>query len=994
MVKHAVDNGMPALALTDHGVMYGAFEFHRECVAQGIKPLIGVELYVSTRTRHLKEAGIDGNHHLVAIAKNETGYRNLMKLVSLAQIEGFYHKPRVDKELLAQYHEGLIISSACMGGELAQTIMKGGSIEDAIDVAAWYREVFGDDFYLEIQGHEAEGQDELNKVVKRVAERTGIKLVATNDSHYTKKADARAHDILVCIQTGTNVNDPRRMRYEPQNFYLKTAQEMMAKFEKFAPEAVYNTMEIADKCNLTIETGRAPMPEIGLLPGKNADETVWELANLGLGKRLPHFTQEHQERLDYELGVIKQMGFSQYFLIVAHITHNARENRIQFGPRGSAAGSLVAYTLGITDLDPIEYELTFERFLNPERVSMPDIDMDFQDDRRGEVIQNLVDTFGQESVAFITTFGTLGAKNAVKDTGRALSFPMGEVARIADMIPKLPLGITIDKAMNGWPEKDYAGNPELREEYEQNPMAKVLLDTAKQIEGINRNESVHAAGIMISDGPLTNYTPLRRIKMKDGKESVATQYPHASLEEIGLLKMDILGLINLTIIARAVKLIEEKRGEVVDVWNIPLNPGDERADKTYAMLGRGETVGVFQLESPGMRMYITELKPTSVKELAAMVALYRPGPMAHIPKYIKGKYDPSTISYHHPSLEPVLRSTYGVLVYQDQVLRVAQSVAGMSLGQADLLRRAIGKKKQKEMEAQKEIFTQGAVNKGIPLETAVAIFDDIEPHCNYSFNGAHAACYAMVAYQTAYLKANYPAEYMAAFLSAYSEKDNTDKVILGIQECANLGVAVLPPDVNHSDVDFSADGGAVRFGLGGIKSLGIAPMQAILEARRTGLFTSLDDLCARGSEAGLRSVAALHTLLRAGALNGLTGIDRSNLQMSTHTIEKAWKKREGKEVDEEMEEIASESEEVRNVYAYKGNGVHIELARATGEKQCVSLSSMLSEFHGEGDAMVYIHAPWEDGKTTTIQTQFRMHLNQPALSMLRQCPGVEKVWVQ
>jgi DNA polymerase-3 subunit alpha len=872
MVKYAVEMEMPAIALTDHGMMYGSFEFYKAARAAGVKPLVGVELYCATRGRRDRDPKRDGNHHLVALAKNLTGYQNLLKLVTAASLEGFYYKPRVDKELLAEHHEGLVICSACLGGELAQAIMKDG-YEKARDVAAWYREVFGDDFYLEVQGHHTTGQWDVNEQVKRLSRSMGIKMVATNDSHYLRAEDAEAHDVLICIQTGTTVEDPKRMRYEPREFYLKSYDEMMGEFESFAPDAIENTLEVADKCNLEIEMGRVPMPAVDLPGGKTPLSHMTDLCWEGLERRLPQHADVHKERLAYELDIIEKTGFAQYFLIVMDISNHARSSGIFFGVRGSAAGSLASYCLGITDLDPVEYNLTFERFLNPERVTMPDIDMDFEDTRRAEVIEHVTKKYGQENVAYITTFGTLGAKAAIRDAGRALAMPLPDVDRLARMIPALPLGISIDRTMHGWPEKDYPGNPELLQEYQNNELARKLLDTARRLEGMSRNASVHAAGIMIADRPLVNYTPLE----KRG-ELIVTQYPHSSLESIGLLKMDFLGLSNLSILARAVKLIQETRRETVDVWKIPL-ADDPRTDKAYEMLGRGETTGVFQLESAGMRKYIVDLKPGSVQELAAMVALYRPGPLAHIPRYIHSKFDASKISYTHPLLEPILKDTYGVIVYQDQVLKIVQAIAGFSLGQADLLRRAMGKKSQKEMDKQRENFLKGAKERGISEKIATQIFAEIEPFAGYAFNGAHAACYAMVAYQTAYLKANYPAEYLAALMGAYI--DNTEKVVNTIEECGRLGVAVLPPDINESTADFTVHGEKViRFGLLAIKNVGKAPIEAILSAReRGGRFVSLDDFCTRVFAEGLTSKSVVEMLIKAGTFASIHPNRRALLEV-------------------------------------------------------------------------------------------------------------------
>ena len=864
MVAYAVEMEMPAIALTDHGMMYGAMEFYLKCKAAGIKPLVGVELYIATRGRTQRDPKKDGSQHLVALAKNFTGYQNLLKLTTKASLEGFYYKPRVDKELLAEHSEGLIICSACLGAEIPQALMK-KSYEEAKSAAAWYREVFGEDFYLEIQDHGIEAQASVNKELLRMSREMGIKLVATNDAHYLKADDAEAHDVLVCIQTGTTVEDPKRMKYEPRNFYLKSHQEMLDVFEKFAPEALENTLEIAEKCNLEIEMGRVPMPAVDLPQGRTAHGHMTELCREGLERRIKSVSQVHRDRLDYELDIIEQTGFSQYFLIVMDISNYSRNEGIFFGVRGSAAGSLASYCLGITDLDPIEYNLTFERFLNPERVTMPDIDMDFEDARRADVIKHVTEKYGTEQVAYITTFGTLGAKAALRDAGRALALPMSEVDKIAKMVPALPVGITIKKAMYGDPDKGYSGNPDMLSEYQNNPLAHKLITTAQKLEGISRHASTHAAGIMIADKPLVHYTPLA--KTADG--SLVTQYPHSSLEAIGLLKMDFLGLSNLTILANAVRLIKQTRNQDINVWDIPL-ADDPRADAAYEMVGRGETTGIFQLESQGMRKYVVDLKPNSVKELAAMVALYRPGPMAHIPRFIRGKFDRDSVSYTHPTLEPILAETYGVIVYQDQVLKIVQAVAGFSLGQADLLRRAMGKKKASEMEKQKVNFINGATEKGIKPKVAEAIFDEIEPFSGYAFNGAHAACYAMVAYQTAYLKANYPAEYLAALMGAYI--DNTEKVVATLEECGRLGVKVLPPDINASSFDFTVHGtdentltGAVQFGLLAIKNVGKAPIETILAAReKGGRFVSLEDFCVRVFAEGLTSKSVIEMLIKAG----------------------------------------------------------------------------------------------------------------------------------
>lgn len=850
LVNRALELGMPALAITDHGVMSGAIEFYQACLDAGIKPIIGCEVYVAPRKRTDRDPRQDSSaFHLLLLAKNLTGYKNLIRLSTIASLEGFYYKPRVDHEVLQQYSEGLIATSGCLSSEVCVALIN-RDYEKALRIAGFYRDLFGrENYFIELQDHGLSEQKAIREGLIRLSRDLGVPLICTNDVHYLTAEDARAHDVLLCVQTGKTIHDEDRLRYGSNEFYLKSAEQMAELFPDH-PEALENTLRIAEMVDLRLEFGRVHLPEPDLPPGYTAISYLEHLAREGMKQRYSPITPEVEQRLAYELDVIDKTGFAPYFLIVRDFAQFARNRGIFFGVRGSAAGSLVSYCIGITDIDPIYYGLTFERFLNPERVQMPDIDMDFEDTRRDEVIQYVTEKYGKDRVAQIGTFGTLGAKQAVRDVGKALGIPAQTVDQIARLIPVGPK-VTIDSAL-----KD---NPDLQAMVENDPRLQELIEIAKRLEGVARHMSTHAAGVVISRDPLSEHVPLARV----GEGPPVTQYDMGSLEKIGLLKMDFLGLTNLTILAKTLKNIEQTRGERIDLRSIPL---DDR--KTYEMLGQGDTTGVFQLESQGMRRNIAELKPGDVRELAAMVALYRPGPMDHIPQYIRSKLGLQEIVYPHPRLEPILKETYGVIVYQDQVLQIVRALAGFTLGQADILRRAMGKKKAEDMEKMRSKFIEGAVRNGIDVQQAKELFGLIEPFAGYAFNKAHAVCYAMVAYQTAYLKANYPVEYFAALMAAHF--DNQDKVVQYVEECRRRNIQILPPDINRSDVDFTVENGAIRFGLGAIKNVGKAAVEVILRARADGPFTSLFDFCVRTLEQQSNfGKSTVEVLIQAGAFQSL-----------------------------------------------------------------------------------------------------------------------------
>lgn len=859
LAGRAKELGMDAMAITDHGVMYGVIDFYKTMKAAGIKPIIGCEVYVARRTIKDRQPGIDDEqYHLVLLAENQTGYRNLVKLVSKGFIEGYYYKPRVDKELLREHSEGLIALSACVAGEIPQYILK-GEYEKARRAALEFNDIFGEgNFYLEIQDHGLKEQKLVNPELVNLSRETGIPLVATNDVHYILKSDADFHDAMLCIQTGKTVKDEDRLKFDTSEFYLKSEEEMRRLFPHLA-EACDNTVRIAERCNVELEFGKVHLPRFEVPAGFTEDSYLEKLCYEGLRKRYSEITPEIKNRLDYELEVIKKMGYSSYFLIVWDFVNFARKNGIMVGPgRGSAAGSLVAYCLYITNIDPLKYNLLFERFLNPERVTMPDIDVDFCYERRQEVIDYVVSKYGADRVAQIGTFGTMAARAAIRDVGRVFGYPYGEVDAVAKMVP-MELGMTIEKALTI--------NPELKKLYTENEKIRKLLDTAKALEGFPRHASTHAAGVVISSQPLVELVPLHRV----GDSTVSTQFTMTALEELGLLKMDFLGLRTLTVIQDALRLIKRSRGLDLDLEKIPL---DDK--KVYDLISRGETTGVFQLESSGMRNLLKELKPERFEDIIAVIGLYRPGPLGSgaADEFIRNKNNPENIKYLHPKLEPILRETYGIILYQEQVMKIAQELAGFSLAQADILRKAMGKKQQEVMEAQRNSFIQGCIKNGIDEKTAEKIFEEISYFAGYGFNKSHAAAYALVAYQTAYLKAHFPVEFMAALLT--SVRHNTDKVAQYIAECRHMGIEVLPPDINESLEVFAAVDGKIRFGLTAVKNVGENVARAIIKCREEkGRFVSFSDFCEKMEQAQLNK-KAVESLIKSGAFDS-QGAKRSQL---------------------------------------------------------------------------------------------------------------------
>ncbi|MEW6547763.1 MAG: DNA polymerase III subunit alpha [Bacillota bacterium] len=857
VVPRAAAMGMSALAITDHGVMYGVVPFYQACLQHGVKPILGCEVYVARRTRHDRQPRVDEDpHHLVLLARDQQGYRNLMRLVSLAHMEGFYYRPRVDWELLERHHGGLIALSACLAGEVPRAVLEDGA--RAREIVARYRDLFGaDSFYLEVQENGLPTQRQVNRELVRLAREMGVGLVATNDVHYLEQADARMHDVLLCIQTQSTVDDPGRLRFGSDQFYLRSPQEMGHLFREL-PEALGATVEIAENCQVELRFGQLHLPQFPVPEGETEASYLRHLCYQRLPRRYPQAPPEVMERLEYELSMIERMGYPGYFLIVWDFVEFARQHGIPVGPgRGSAAGSLVAYVLGITDVDPLRHGLLFERFLNPERVSMPDMDIDFCFERRDEVIRYVVGKYGQDCVAQIVTFGTMKARAAIRDVGRALGLPYGEVDRIAKMVPPV-LGITLDQALETSPDlaQAYRGREEVRE----------VVDLARQIEGMPRHASVHAAGVVIAPEPLIDLVPLQ----KTPEGAVVTQFPMEVLEELGLLKMDFLGLRNLTVIDHAVKLVG-RTGEEVDWHTIPL---DDPA--VYALLSRGETLGIFQLEAGWVQDLLRQLRPATFEDIVAIVALVRPGPMEQIPEYQRAKQEGAR--YLHPSLEPILKDTYGVMIYQEQVMQVVSQLAGFTLAQADILRRGMAKKKPELVAAQRVRFIEGAVSRGVDRQVAEQVFSAIERFAGYAFNRSHAAAYALLAYRTAYLKAHYPLQYMVALLT--SVMDSTDDVAVYVEECRRLGVTLLPPDVNRGELEFSIEKDAsgrdaIRFGLGAIKNLGRAAIESILRAREQGPFRSLHDFCERVDTRHLNR-RAVESLIKAGAFDSL-GAKRAQL---------------------------------------------------------------------------------------------------------------------
>ena len=868
LAKRVRELGQTAVAITDHGVMYGAVDFYRACKKEGVKPVIGCEVYVAPagRTRFQKVHEFDAeSRHLVLLCRDEEGYRNLSYMVSKAFVEGFYIKPRVDMDLLRSHSRGLIALSACLAGEIPKRLVN-GSYDAARDYALEMRDIFGEDgFYLELQDHGIRDQAVVNAGLLRIHEETGIPLVCTNDCHYLAPEDAESHDVLLCIQTGKLLEDESRMRYEPRRFYLRSTEEMERLFAQY-PGALENTEKIAAACNLEFTFGKYHLPEFAVPEGETAQTYIRRLCEAGFRERYKGEKPEYRRQLDYELDMIEKMGFTDYFLIVSDFVRFAREQGIPVGPgRGSAAGSMVSYCLHITDIDPMKYSLYFERFLNPERVSMPDIDMDFGDTRRDEVVDYVRRKYGDDRVAQIVTFGTMAARGAIRDVGRVMNMPYAEVDAVAKQVPSGPqnLHITLDEALR-------LSKP-LKELYDGDPQVKKLIDTAKSLEGVPRHASTHAAGVVITKNPVVDYVPLAT-----NDDTVVCQYTMTTLEELGLLKMDFLGLRNLTVLADAVEMVKRQEPD----FSLEDIPDDDQG--VFEMLTQGKTSGVFQMESAGMTGVCVGLKPQSIEDLTAIVALYRPGPMESIPRFIACKHDPSLISYKHPALEPILSITYGCIVYQEQVIEIFRRLAGYSLGQADMVRRAMSKKKVKDIQRERGAFLHGdrsrniagcAAN-GIPADVAESIYDEIYDFANYAFNKAHAVCYAVVAYQTAWFKLHHPREYMAALLT--SVLDSAEKVSEYINECRDMGIALLPPDVNRSRDSFTVEPEGIRFGLVAIKNIGRGFIQAVVREReRGGDFTGFQDFCERMYDSDINK-RAVENLIRAGAFDGF-GARRSQL---------------------------------------------------------------------------------------------------------------------
>lgn len=856
LVARAKELDMPALALTDHGAMYGAIEFYQAAKSHGVKPIIGIEMYIAPRGMKRRDPPKDRSpNHIILLAKDSVGYHNLLQIATAAELEGFYYKPRVDKKYLAEHAQGLIALSGCGSGEIPRLILK-GQLDKTREVVAWYRDAFGqDNFYLELQRHEGIPEfKQINEGLIALSKEMGIPLVATNDVHYVRSEEAKAQEILLCIQTNTTINDPKRMTMGDESFYLKSGEEMAVLFSD-VPEAVENSLLIAENCNLDLKSEGYHLPIFEVPEGYDAESYLRHLCQDGLKNHYAIITPEIEARLEHELKLIHQMGFDTYFLIVWDLLRHAKAQDIWWNVRGSAAGSIVAYTLDITNLDPLRHGLIFERFLNPGRVTMPDIDLDFPDERRDEMIRYAVQKYGQDMVAQIITFGTMGARAAIRDAGRALDIPLPEVDAVAKMIPfgpKVKIQDGLDKVS------------ELRDLYEGKDYIKGLIDTARSLEGAARHASTHAAGVVIADAPLINYTPLHRPTGGEDGNIALTQYPMEVLEDIGLLKIDFLGLSTLTIMRKAVDLIRQNHGIQLDMDTIPTED-----PVIFELLSSGEVTGIFQVEGAGMRRVLTDMQPTCFEDIVVVISLYRPGPIQFIPDYIARKHGREKVTYIHPKLEPILKDTYGICVYQEQIIRTMTDLAGYSAADADLMRRAVGKKKEEELLKQRETFIEGAAKYGgIEPDKAREIFDAIEYFSNYGFNKSHAVSYAVITCQTAWLKAKYPLEYMTALLTV--ERNNTDKVGLFLAECHRMGIEILPPDVGRSGLDFTIETGAdraIRFGLGAVKNVGEGPIETILTARgQGGPFRNIEDFCQR---VDLRQVnrRALECLIKVGALD-------------------------------------------------------------------------------------------------------------------------------
>ena len=881
LAARAKELGMDSLAITDHGAMYGVIDFYKAAREVGVKPILGCEVYVAPGSRFDREtvSGEDRYYHLVLLAENNEGYQNLMKIVSKGFIDGFYYKPRVDLQVLEEYHEGIICLSACLAGEV-QRYLERGMYQQGKEAALRYENIFGKgNFFLELQDHGIPAQKTVNQALLRLSKELDIKLVATNDIHYTYAEDMAAHDILLCIQTNKKVTDENRMRYEGGQYYLKSEEEMRALFP-YAKEALDNTWEIAERCNVEIEFGVTKLPKFDVPDGYDSWEYLNKLCNDGMAKRYPEDDGTLRQRLEYELDVIHTMGYVDYFLIVWDFIHFAKSNQIMVGPgRGSAAGSIVSYCLEITDIDPIRYNLLFERFLNPERISMPDIDIDFCFERRQEVIDYVVEKYGKDQVVQIVTFGTLAARGVIRDVGRALDMPYARCDAIAKMIPR-DLGITLEQALKS--------SPDLRNAYKEDPEVKYLVDMSMRLEGLPRHTSMHAAGVVISRTSVDNYVPLSRAA--DG--TITTQFTMTTLEELGLLKMDFLGLRTLTVIQDAVKQVEKNRNVHLD-----MNAIDYNDKKVLEAIGTGKDEGVFQLESGGMKGFMKELKPENLEDIIAGISLYRPGPMDFIPKYLKGKNDRASITYDCPQLEPILSPTYGCIVYQEQVMQIVRDLAGYTMGRSDLVRRAMSKKKASVMEKERRNFVygndeegvKGCIRNGIDEKTANLIFDEMTDFARYAFNKSHAACYAVVSYQTAYLKYYYPTEFMAALLT--SVMDNTGKVSEYILTCRQMGIDVLPPDINEGDSGFTVSGNAIRYGMSAVKSVGRSVAELIVQEREArGPYRTMDDFVDRMSAKEVNK-RTLENFIKAGALDTLPGNRRQKCMVAPEMLERKTKEK-------------------------------------------------------------------------------------------------------
>ena len=861
LVESARRMKMPAIAITDHGNMFGAIEFYQACMQSGVKPIIGSEVYIAPHSRLDKtiHRGGETSNHLILLARDETGYGNLIKLVSIGYLEGFYYKPRIDKEVLAKYSEGLIALSSCLKGELARLAMENNE-QKIKEVARQYQDIMGkENFYFELQDTLIPEQKKVNRVLVKLGRELDIGVVATNDVHYLTRERARSHEALLCIQTQTTLDDPNRMKLQTDQFYLKSAEEMKELF-KDVPEAISNTIKITERCNLELDFSKTFLPHYPPPKGLTRSGYLRKLCEEGIKKRYADVTPEKKERLEYELGVINKAGYTSYFLIAWDFVSYAREQGIVVGPgRGSAAGSIVSYCLGITDIDPLKYNLLFERFLNQERVSMPDIDIDFCYERRGEVIDYVIKKYGQDNVAQIITFGTMAARAVIRDVGRAMNIPYADVDRIAKLVPtdlNIKLGLALEK------------EPELKRLYDSDPTIKDLIDISRHLEGLTRHASTHAAGVVISEDPLVNHTPL----FKTGDGQVSTGYAMASLEKIGLLKMDFLGLRTLTVIQEALKIINKVNNINLKIEEVPIDD-----NKTFKLFSRAETMGIFQLESSGMRDLLKKLKPQKFEDIVALVALYRPGPIGSgmLDDFMKRKHKETEVRYDHRLLEPILKETYGIIVYQEQVMMIVSSLAGFSLAQADILRRAIGKKTPEIMEQHKKAFIDGASKNKIDRRIAEKIFNLIEHFAGYGFNKSHSAAYAMISCRTAYLKANYPVEFMTALLT--SEKDNTDKIVEYIDEAELMGLKILPPDINESFANFTMVGkDSIRFGLGAVKNVGQTAIDSIIETRKTkGSFKTLYEFCER-TDSRLVNKKVMESLIKCGAYDSL-GFKRSQM---------------------------------------------------------------------------------------------------------------------